>query len=125
MNILYNFSFSVNQGYNKLILPQPIIVPKGSLILLTQFNNSINVAIDSSGDALYSDMVVGNSLLSLSLDSNWRFYLNALTNFSSYQTIFSISHAYNSIGIYNIILTFSSSNVVFQQTVNITDCNLI
>jgi hypothetical protein len=123
MNILYTFNITINQGFNKIILPEPILVPQGSLILLTQNDNSVTVAIDSNGNATYSDMVLGSTIWNpLSSTSNWRLYLNALTNFSSYQTSFSISHAYNFIGLYEIALTFLSSNVTFYQTVNITDC---
>jgi len=122
MNILYSFNFSANPGYNKFILPQPIEVPQGSLVFLTQFTDSTSVAIDSSGSAMYSDVVWGTNLQNLSSNSNWRLFLNPFTNFTSYQTSFSISHAYNTIGLYNIILTFLSSNLTFQQTVNITDC---
>jgi hypothetical protein len=125
MNILYSFSFIISQGFNKLILPEPILVPKGSFILLTQYNNSVTVAIDSNGNAKYSDMVLGSTVWNpLSSTSNWRFYLTTKTNFSSYQTCFSISHIYNIIGLYNIALTFLSSNVTFNQIVNITDCKI-
>ena len=123
MNILYTFNITINKGFNKIILPEPILVPRGSLILLTQYNNSVTVAIDSNGNATYSDMALGSTIWNpLSSNSKWRLYLNALTNFSSYQTSFSISHTYNKIGLYNIALTFLSSNVTFYQTVNITDC---
>jgi hypothetical protein len=125
MNILYSFSFIISQGFNKLILPEPILVPKGSFILLTQYDNSVTVAIDSNGNAKYSDMVLGSTVWNpLSSTSNWRFYLTTKTNFSSYQTCFSISHIYNIIGLYNIALTFLSSNVTFNQIVNITDCKI-
>jgi hypothetical protein len=89
--------------------------------MLTQITGK--VAIDTTGNATYSDLAFKSSVWSkLSSIKNWRFYLTALNNFSSYQTYFSLTHTYKSIGIYNVTLTFSSSNETFMQSVNITDC---
>ena len=97
------------------------MIEMGNFISIEQ--NTGKIAIDNSGTASYSDMALGSTIWNpLSSNSKWRLYLNALTNFSSYQTSFSISHTYNNIGLYNIALTFLSSNVTFYQTVNITDC---
>jgi len=71
------------------------------------------IAIDTTENSKFSDLM---------WIKNWRFYLTALNNFSSYQTYFSLTHTYKSIGIYNVTLTFSSSNETFMQSVNITDC---
>ena len=103
-------------------MPQPVNVSTGYFVQMTQITG--RVAVDTTGSATYSDMAWVTSIWS-PIGTKHRFYLTTLTNYSAYQTSFSISHTYNLIGIYNIILTFSSSNVVFQQTVNITDCNLI
>ena len=92
-------------------------------MLLTQ--NTGRVAVDTTGTALFSDLTWSDATkwIQLADFSNWRFYLTTLNNFSSYQTSFSILNTYTSIGLYNIILTFSSSGQTFQQTVDITDRN--
>lgn len=94
---------------------------KGQFILLTQ--NTSKIAIDTSGSGAYSDFVFQTPIWTkLNTANNWRFYLNPLTNISNYQTTFSLTKAYKSIGVYNLVITFNSSNQTFQQTVNITDC---
>ena len=120
---VYNWNFQITTGNNYLYLPQPVSVNKGNFILLTQTTG--RVAIDISGNSTYSDLAWKSPIWSkLSPNSNWRFYLIPLTNFSSYQTNFNIIHAYKSIGLYNLSITFSSSNQTYQQTVNVTDCKL-
>ena len=121
MNIVYNWDIEIILGYNNILLPQPVNVTKGNFLMLTQTTGK--VAIDTTGNATYSDLAFKSSVWSkLSSIQNWRFYLTALNNFSSYQTYFSLTHTYKSIGIYNVTLTFSSSNETFTQSVNITDC---
>ncbi len=81
------------------------------------------IAIDTTENSKFSDLMwIKNYWSKLNNNTNWRFYLTALNNFSSYQTYFSLTHTYKSIGIYNVTLTFSSSNETFMQSVNITDC---
>ena len=122
-DVVYNWNFQITTGNNYLYLPQPVSVNKGNFILLTQTTG--RVAIDISGNATYSDLAWKSPIWSkLSPNSNWRFYLIPLINFSSYQTNFNIIHAYKSIGLYNLSITFSSSNQTYQQTVNVTDCKL-
>jgi hypothetical protein len=89
---------------------------------LTQ--NTAKIAIDTTGNASYSDLVWNTTTqwTKLAEFSNMRFYLTPLTNFSSYQTLFNIMHTYKNIGLYNLAITFASSNETFNQIVNITDC---
>ena len=122
MNVEYSFDFNITAGFNQLILPQPLLVKKGSLILLTQILNSTNVAIDKSGNAPYSDMIWGTNLQQLNATSNYRFYFTTISNLTVYQTNLKISHAYQKIGLYNLTIIFPSSNKCFSQIVNITDC---
>ena len=122
MSVSYSFNYTVNPGYNKILFSQPILVKKGSLILLTQSPNSSNIAIDKSGNASYSDMVWGTNLNMLNSSSNWRFYLTTITNFTSYQSSLNIQHSYNYIGLYNLSILFTSSNQLYNMLVNITDC---
>ena len=119
--MIYSWSFTITTGLNYIYLPQPITINNGNFLMLTQTTGK--VAIDTTGNATYSDLAFKSSVWSkLSSIQNWRFYLTALNNFSSYQTYFSLTHTYKSIGIYNVTLTFSSSNETFTQSVNITDC---
>jgi len=108
-----------------LILPQPVSVSKGYFIQLTQGTGKI--AIDTTGNASFSDMVWNTTTqwTKLAEFSKWRFYLRANYNFTSYQKLINVLHSYQSIGLYTLSLTFLSSNTVFQQIVNITDCNYI
>lgn len=85
--------------------------------------NTSRIAIDTTGSATNSDFVYQSPIWTkLNTANNWRFYLNPLTNISIYQTTFSLTKTYKSIGVYNLVITFNSSNQTFQQTVNITDC---
>ena len=94
MNIVYSWNFQISLGYNSIILPQPVTVPKGSYLVLTQ--NTGRIAIDTSGNATYSDLVWNTTTQWTKLAEfyNWRFYLTTLNNFTSYQTTFNIKHAY-------------------------------
>lgn len=122
LNIVYEWEFNVNYGYNKLILDQPLPVYKGCFVYLQQ--NSGIVAIDTANNATYSDLVWNITTRWTKLEEylNWRFYLNALTNFTIYETKLNIVHSYNKIGVYTLSLNFPSSNKTFEQLVNITDC---
>lgn len=124
LNIIYEWRFNVNYGYNKLILDQPLPILKGSFIHLEQISGII--AIDQVNNASYSDLVWNTTTQWTKLAEylNWRFFLNALTNFTIYETKLNILHTYNRVGIYSLSLYFPSSNQSFQQTVNITDCKI-
>lgn len=81
------------------------------------------IAIDESFVSAYSDIVFQQGTwTALNVDSNKRFVLNTVTNFTSYSLSFNISHKYESIGLYNLTLNFVSSNLSFVQTNLITDC---
>ena len=122
MNIIYEWDYDISLGYNKLILPQPLVVYRGNYIYLTQTTGKI--AIDQTGNSTYSDLVWNSTTkwTKLSEFSNWRFYLNALTNFSSYESKLNVIHSYSNIGVYTLNITFPSSNKTFTQIVNVTDC---
>lgn len=103
-----------------MYFPQPVTVEKGQFLVLTQ--NTGKVAIDTTSNLSISDMAWNSVIWSkLNAVTNQRFYLTTLNNFSSYLNTLSISHSYSTIGLYNITLTFNSSNQVFIQTVNVTD----
>jgi hypothetical protein len=121
MNIIYTWSFTITTGINFIYLPSPVTVYRGNFLIMTQ--NTGRVAIDITGNATYNDLAWQSSVWNrLSSNSNWRFYLTPLTNFTSYITTFNLMHAYKNIGLYNLTLTFASSNETFTQTVNVTDC---
>lgn len=115
----WNFIIT-NTGYNKFILSQPFYVIRGSLLFLTQ--TSCQLAIDTSNNIMYSDLVWTNLTYSkLTEFQNWRFYLNTLNNYTYYSSKFYLSHSYANVGIYNITITFSKSAYSFQTTINVTD----
>ena len=121
MNVIFTWTFTITTGINWIYLPQPVTVYRGYFLKMTQ--NTGRVAIDSTGNASYTDLAWQSNIWNrLSSNSNWRFYLMALTNFTSYFTTFNLLHSYKNIGLYNVTLNFLSSNVSFTQTVNITDC---
>jgi hypothetical protein len=122
MNEIYSWNFQISLGYNKIILPQPVYVLKGQFILLTQ--NTGRIAIDTTGNASYSDLVWNSITQWTKLEefSNCRFYLTTINNFTSYQNTLNIIHSYANIGLYTLTITFATSNRVFQKILNITDC---
>jgi hypothetical protein len=122
MNIIYSWNFQLSLGYNSIILPSPVTVYRGNFLTMTQ--NTGKVAIDTNGSASYSDLVwnITTQWTKLAEFNNWRFYITPLTNFTSYITTFNLVHTYNNIGLYNLSITFTSSNETFNQIVNITDC---
>ena len=122
-NDLFSWNFTITPGYNKILLPSPITVPKGSIILLLQDSSSATtVSVDTTGNSVYPDLIWSTNLNSLSSVKNWRLYLTALTNFTNYENSFSVLHKYASIGVFKISMTFISSNQIFDHVVNITDC---
>lgn len=125
-NVSLLLNFTITSGYNKILFDKPYFIQKGSLIILTQQLNSSGIAIDQSGNASYSDTTWDTNLVNLNSNStaNWRFYFNTITNFTSYQSKFNLVHSYATIGLYEISILFTSSNQVFKQVVNITDCEL-
>lgn len=122
LNVTNTWNFTVVSGYNKLYLTNPINVFRGSFIYLTQLTGKI--AIDQTGNSTYSDLAWNNVTFWSKLNefSNWRFYLSAINGFSSYQTNINIVHQYLNTGLYTISISFLSSDQLFQQLINITDC---
>lgn len=122
MNVAYSWSFQIYSGNNTLLLPQAVLVNKGNFIILTQISGQ--VAIDSTGNASYSDLVwiSQTQWTKLNPNSNWRFYFTTINNFTSYRNTFNISHTYSNIGLYNLSFVFLSSNQIFSQIINVTDC---
>jgi hypothetical protein len=123
MQIIYNWNFQIKIGNNTLLLPAPVKVNQGNYILLNQLTG--RVAIDTTGNSSYSDLVWNSTTqwTKLAEFSNWRFFLTTINNFTSYQNTLNIIHSYANIGLYKLSLTFLSSNISYQQIVNITDCN--
>jgi len=124
MQTIFSWTFSIKVGNNTILLPAPVTVNQGNYILLTQLTGK--VAVDSSGNATYSDLVWNTTTQWTKLAEffNWRFYLTTINNFTSYQNNLNIVHSYPSAGLYTLSLTFLSSNKTFQQIVNITNGNL-
>ena len=123
VNKTYSWSFLIASGYNSLTLPQRVLVSKGSLIQVIE--NSGKLAIDQSNTkAVYSDLVLSKGVwLNLNSNFNYRFYLNPLTNFKVNRYYFNIVYTYSSLGLYNLRIQFMNSDVSYQQTINITECN--
>ena len=48
--------------------------------------------------------------------------MNALVNMSVYQSVFSVNHGYLNVGLYNLQISFASSNEVYQYLINVTEC---
>jgi len=126
LNINYSWEFSIYSGINNLYFPNAVNVSQGNFLMLTQ--NTGKVAIDTTGTALYSDLVWNSTTqwTQLAEFSNWRFYLTVLTNFTKYTTSLNLFHNYNTIGLYSLSIRFASSpSTIFQQIVNITDCKIL
>lgn len=122
LNVIKSWNYELEIGYNKLYLSEPATVKKGYFLYLIQGTG--RVAIDKAGNSTYSDLQwnPNTKWTKLTELSNWRFILAPINSFTSYQTYFNITHKYLSIGIYNLTLNFLSSNQVFGQIVNVTDC---
>jgi hypothetical protein len=112
----------ITSGYNKLILSTPLIVQKGYMVYFAQNIDGGSVAIDQSGYASFCDIGWKNYLERIDSQYNYRFFLTPLSNFSVYESSFSIYHSFSQAGIYNILFNFPSSSKTFLKTVNITNC---
>lgn len=123
--ILYNWNFTLNPGYNKISLAKPVLVPKGSVLLLTQYNGSVQIVIDDSGSAPLSDIIWNKNIINLNSSSNWRFFINTISNFSLLEGNMNFSHRYFKPGLYNLTVTVLSSNLKNPLLIEITDCNLL
>jgi hypothetical protein len=112
-------------GLNTFYLPQPITVNQGNFFQLVMSAGG-NLAIDTSTNTTFSDLAwQGVIWAKINSVSNRRFYFTTMNNYSSYVNTFSLQHQYAAIGLYTLSLTFLSSNLVFSQQVNITDCKIL
>lgn len=119
LNVLNSWTFNITTGNTILLLPQSFLAPKDSFIYLTQTGGV--VALDSSGNATYSDMAVYySSYYNLSSLNNQRLFIKPLSNFTTYQYSFSLTHTYPIAGLYNLNITFASSSVSYSYIANIT-----
>lgn len=77
-NVLFKQKFLVNLGYNYLVMPYSIRVPKKSMIIIhTEHENQIN--IDTMDNYFYSDFIDENkSLIRHSFNKNYRFQFSCL-----------------------------------------------
>jgi hypothetical protein len=124
LNYLYAIEISVNFGYNIIYLNAPIDIKMGYFIILTQ--TTALVAIDSTGNSLFSDMFSANNVfMNLNINLNWRFYFNALTNISSYQVTVNIKHSYSNSGLYKLSMNFSNSSFAYNQNIDINDSMIV
>ena len=125
MNQIKSWNFSVVAGFNNIVLDEAFLVQKGSMIYLQQDIDTAKIAIDVSGTALYSDIAWESYLQKLNAYSNYRFYLQPVFNFSTYQVKINLYHRYSLAGLYNVSLTSLSSNQYFENLMNITDCKYL
>lgn len=120
---IYSFNYTISTGYNKLLLSQPLQIQRGYFILLEQINGKI--AIDTSGNATYSDMILSydeSSVSRINTVFNYRFYFNTINPYISYQSNLNLVHSYQNTGSYLITIIFSSSIQIFYKILNISDC---
>ena len=107
-----------------IYLNAPIDIKMGYFIILTQ--TTALVAIDSTGNSLFSDMFSANNIfMNLNINLNWRFYFNALTNISSYQVTVNIKHSYSNSGLYKLTMNFSNSSFAYNQNIDINDSMIV
>jgi hypothetical protein len=120
--LINNFSYTISVGYNKFLFSQPLNIQKGYFILLEQIDGIL--AVDTSGNATYSDMILstdGTSVSKMNTILNQRFYLNALNRFDSYYfASFNVSHSYLNVG--NYLIKIKIENNTFYKEVQISDC---
>jgi hypothetical protein len=129
LQTLQTWTFNITAGYNVRLLPQATLVPQGSFIILTQTTGK--VAVDSSNNATFSDLAIGssslgdsNSYYKLQPFANQRFFMKVLSNLTTYQNRFSVTHTYANTGLYNLNITFASSADSYQYLANVTERNL-
>ena len=59
---MYSWNLSITVGYNKILFNASVDVTKGSLIQLNQTVGTGKVALETLGNATYSDMKWGSYL---------------------------------------------------------------
>ena len=121
LNLISTFSYTISVGYNKFLLSQPMNIQRGYFILLQQVDGKL--AVDTSGNATYSDMVLsidGTSVSKMNTILNHRFYFNALNRFDNYYFAnFNVAHSYLNVGYY--LMKISIRNYTFEKDFQITD----
>ena len=121
MTVIYSWTYQVTTGYNIFYLTDSVSVDKGFMILLSQ--NTASIALDVSGTAVYSDLAfVQNTLWTpVNANSNWRFYLKTLDDFTTYAFTLNFVHTYTSASLYNMSIVYPNPNgLIQQQTINVT-----
>lgn len=117
---MYNFTLQITVGYNKILLPDPLFVQRGNLILISQ--GGVNLAMESS-NPIYSDLIWQTTTWTRYNDfSNWRFFFKTMNNFTSFFNPLNVLHQYEKIGTYNVTISFDGSTKVFRKEVLVTDC---
>ena len=61
--LIYSWNFTITTGYNKILLNASLDVSRKSLLYLNQNIGTGKVALDTLGNATYSDMKMGTSLV--------------------------------------------------------------
>ncbi len=132
--LIYSWNFTIATGYNKILLNASLDANKSSILYLNQKIGTGKVALETLGNATYSDMKMGSSLvfyyiyqtmtgnltkISTNKYTNYRFYINTITEFEYYQNFFPIVHQYSSSELFNLTVTPVNSSIVFPREVNI------
>ncbi len=127
----YSWNLTVNTGYNRILFNTSYNVKKNSLIYLNQ-NYSGKIALETIGNATYSDMKWGSNLVNYFETAiignltnisgikyvNYRFYLNSLTEFEYYQNSFNFVHLYEDSFLFNLsVSTLSLPPITFYRSV--------
>jgi hypothetical protein len=129
---VYSWNLSITVGYNKILFNASVDITKGSLIQLNQSVGTGKVALETLGNATYSDMKWGSSLtfyyiyrfitgnltkISPNKYTNYRFYMNSITEFEYYQNFFQLVHRYSASDLFNLTVTPSNSSISFSREV--------
>lgn len=129
--LLYTWLLDVSLGYNRVLFNTSYDVPKGSMVYLDQTIDTGRVAVESIGNATFSDMKWGqnftgyyesNTIGSLANISaikyfNSRFYLNSLCEFYHYQNFFKLVHDYEAALLYNLSIRLNNLTTIFARPV--------
>lgn len=77
-SVLFKEKFFVSLGYNYIVMPYAVRVPKNSMIIIhTQHENQIH--LDTMENYFYSDLInLNKSLIRHSFNKNYRFQFNCL-----------------------------------------------
>ena len=125
------WNLTVNVGFNKILFNTSYDVTKGSLLYLDQSLDRGKIALDTLGNATFSDMKFGFNLINYYEETiignltnisgikyvNYRFYINALTTLEYYKNSFSFVHLYDSALLYNLTVAPVGSTFVFPRKV--------